>query len=209
MDENNAQVRLLQMRIVSNGVVQKVVDTRNGFHARESASCNDEGQQLLPFRRGTLEIGFLKIRDQAVTQQYGIAEGLDCESPLFQTGNIVEICDGPESEDEMIVVQHMPMSIVAVRDTYILVDEISGVNRPVEELHLPEELADRVDDVCGVEVACRDLMEHRGEEEEVVLVDEGDFYGGIMCEAFFQFEGCVHPPEPASEDDDSMVRQAA
>src|SRR5437870_13206421 len=73
MHEYDTEHFLFQVRIERKRVAQKIVDARDRLDAGESAAGNNEGQERLTFRFGAFGIGFLKVRDQAVTQLHGVA----------------------------------------------------------------------------------------------------------------------------------------
>ena len=66
---------------------------------------------------------------------------------------------------------------------------------------MAEEFAQRADDIGQVEIARRHLVEHRGEEEEIFLSDEGDFDVGVA--ALFEFERGVEAAEAAAENENT------
>ena len=57
----------------------------------------------------------------------------------------------------------------------------------------------RADDVRDVEVAGGHLVEHRGEEKEVVAADQGDLDVRIPAQQPFEVHGGVHAAESAAE----------
>ena len=70
----------------------------------------------------------------------------------------------------------MAMFLVPMRQADSLIHEVDGFDGPVEECHATQQLTDRADDIGDIEVARRDFVQHRGEAETVVAVDEGDVY---------------------------------
>ena len=73
MNQHHAQHVLLEIWIKRERVAQKIVDARDRFDAGESAAGNNEGQERLPFCLCVFGVGFLKVRDQAITQLNGVA----------------------------------------------------------------------------------------------------------------------------------------
>jgi hypothetical protein len=55
--------------------------------------------------------------------------------------------------------------------------------------------------VGEVDVTGGDLVEHRGEEKEIVPADEGDLHPGASTLQSFEVPGGVDAPEPSPEDE--------
>src|SRR5262249_51395821 len=68
-----------------------------------------------------------------------------------------------------------------------------------EERATLRELPDRVHDVSEIEVRCRDLMEHRGEDEEVFLVQQRDFDVGVITEPAIELTDRIDASEATAE----------
>ena len=73
--------------------------------------------------------------------------------------------------------------------------EIDDFDIAMKERHAAQQLADRADDIGDIEVARRDFMQHRGEEEKVVAVDEGHVQVSASCQCVFEFQRDIHPAE--------------
>ena len=46
---------------------------------------------------------------------------------------------------------------------------------PTEEIHVAHHLANGIDDIGQIQIARRDLVQHRGEEEEVLAINKSHF----------------------------------
>ncbi len=66
------------------------------------------------------------------------------------------------------------MLLVSMRDAHVLMGEIDGFNFSMKEVHATQELSDRADNVGDVEIIGGHFVQHGGEEEKIVVVDEGD-----------------------------------
>ena len=116
-------------------------------------------------------------------------------------GQAEEVRDRAGREDQVVVGQLVRVP-VPVGDRHRAGREVDLLDVPVEELHVRDELADRVDDVRDVEVARRDLVEHRREEEEVVPVDDRDVDVREAEEPLVELQGRVDAAEAAADDHD-------
>jgi hypothetical protein len=56
----------------------------------------------------------------------------------------------------------------------------------VDELHVVQELSKGVDDMCHIQIARRDFMEHWGKERKVLLIDQRDILITVTGKA------CIH-----------------
>src|SRR5689334_7131068 len=81
--------------------------------------------------------------------------------------------------------------------------QINGLDITVKECDVAQQFADRADDIGDVEVARRDFMQHRSEQEKVIAVDEGDVQVGSPRQRMLEFEGGIHPAEPTPQNQDA------
>ena len=98
------------------------------------------------------------------------------------------------------IVRMARVDTVAHRDPFVV--QVDGIDFAVEKIGPLQELADRVDDGRDVEIAGRDLVQHRREQEKVVAVYERDLDGGIIAKPLLEFQCGVDPAEAAAEDED-------
>jgi RNA polymerase sigma-70 factor, ECF subfamily len=73
-------------------------------------------------------------------------------------------------------------------------------------LDAPQHLAGWIYNRCEIEIARRNFMEHRCEQEKVLAIDEGDLDGRIPREFPFQFHGDCEPGKPAAQNEHPFVR---
>ena len=81
------------------------------------------------------------------------------------------------------------MPIKAVENFNCPVDQIDTLDFAVDEIHMSQNFAHWIDDVSEIQVARGDFVQHRSEQEEIVLADHGDFKIGIA--AFLEFNGGI------------------
>jgi hypothetical protein len=53
----------------------------------------------------------------------------------------------------------------------------------MEEPYIPQKFSDRVHDVCHIQIACGDLMQHGREQGEVLSIDQCDLHIGFASGA--------------------------
>src|SRR5919108_1858940 len=103
----------------------------------------------------------------------------------------------------MVVRQLVVVVPLAMRDRHPPRLEIDPLDLTGKESHVAEQLPDRVDDVCQIEVARRDLVKHRGEEEEVVAIDERDSHARVAADEPVELSRGCDTGESATEDDNT------
>src|SRR5208282_1197355 len=92
------------------------------------------------------------------------------------------------------------MIVEAVRYAYDLSIEMDRLYGSDEGLGAVQQLAQWVDDGAEFQLARRDFVEHRGEQEEVVAGNQGDFDVRALAEEFFQAECGIHAAETSAQD---------
>jgi hypothetical protein len=93
--------------------------------------------------------------------------------------------------------EHVIVTIKAVKNGNRPIAQIDLLDFAVNEINTPQDLAHRIDDVSEIQVARRDLVQHRSEQEKIILVDHSDFKIGIA--PFLEFKGRVNPAKTASQ----------
>ena len=73
------------------------------------------------------------------------------------------------------------MPIKAVENVNCPVDQIDTLDFAVDALYMSHNFAHWIDDVSEIQVACGDFVQHRSEQEKIVLADHGDFKIGIAA----------------------------
>jgi hypothetical protein len=102
-----------------------------------------------------------------------------------------------DSQDEVLKFEHVIVTIRAVKNRNRPIAEIDLLDFAVDEMNMSQDLAHRIDDVSKIQVARRHLMQHRGEQEKIILADHGDFKIGIAT--FLEFKGRVNPAKSATK----------
>ena len=101
----------------------------------------------------------------------------------------------------MIVFDRVRMPIEPMRDRDAFVCDIDALHVADEKAHVPQHLADRVDDIGQIEIARRDLVQHRGEEEEVLATDKSHFE--IRKLKLLKLQRGIKSAEAAAENEDA------
>jgi hypothetical protein len=99
----------------------------------------------------------------------------------------------------------MSMVIESMGDNDLLLREIDLLDFAREKLHPTQHLPHRIDDRCQIQVACRDLMKHRSEEEEIIAIDKLDF-DMIASQSLLKLHGGCDAHEASAEDQDTLGR---
>ena len=203
-DQDHPQVVLAQVRVEAQRLAHEVVDAAERLDAGEAAPRDHEGEQRLPLARRALGAGLLEVADQPVAQRDRVAQRLDRERALFDTGEPVEVGARAECQHEVIVGQLVGVGVEPVRDGHAAGLEVDGLDAAHEGVDPPEQLAERIHDRVQLEVTCRHLVQHRSEQEEVVTCDERDVERPIpmASQDLLELEGSVDPAESPSEDED-------
>ena len=97
----------------------------------------------------------------------------------------------------MIVFESVRVAIEPVRHRDPFVYDVDAVDIADEEADMPQHLPDGVNDIGQVEIARRDLVQHRGEEKEIFATHESHFE--IRQFEFLKLERGVEPAEAAAE----------
>ena len=91
------------------------------------------------------------------------------------------------------------MVLVPMRQTDSSMHEINGFDLVMKERRPAQQLAHWADDIGDVQVARGDFVQHRSEEEKIVLIDERDVYVDSATQRPFEFECSIHPAESTAE----------
>ena len=88
-------------------------------------------------------------------------------------------------------------------DNHLPVLDVDLLHIAHEEVDVPNHLADWIDDVGQVQIACGDFMEHRRKEKEIFSTDKRDIKPRIF--ALLKFQGRIKAAEAAAEDEDTCL----
>src|SRR3954465_6946931 len=83
--------------------------------------------------------------------------------------------------------------------------QIDVLHLPLKERDILQKLANGVHDIREVEVAGCNLVQHRGEQEEILFIDQRDFDVWTSGEALLKFECRVKARESAAHNDDFVL----
>src|SRR6266478_3588315 len=172
MNEHDAQHLRFEKRIKWQHVVQEIVDAGDRFHASKTTTSYNERQQRLALFGGAFRVGFLQVRDKSIAQLNGVAQRLHCERALFESWQSEKVSDRAQSEDEVVVLERVGVMVETVRYHSCAILQIDALNIAREKIDVTQHLAYGINNVCDVEIACRDLVQHRRKKKEVVAVYE-------------------------------------
>ena len=71
----------------------------------------------------------------------------------------------------------------------------------LDNLHVTKNAAQRINNVAGIKIAGRDLVQHRRKENEIIATDQRHFYVRSTCEPFFEVHCRVKPGKSATGND--------
>lgn len=81
--------------------MNEIVDRTGRFDPRESAPGDNERQQPIPAVGDTIEIGFVELRDEMISQADRVVERLHRKGPLFDAGKSEEIRRRAKGQHEL------------------------------------------------------------------------------------------------------------
>src|SRR5215468_7322913 len=99
----------------------------------------------------------------------------------------------------------MSVSMETVRNNDCPLSQIDCLYISFEEIHLSEKLADRVHDICEIQIAGRDLMQHWSEQEEVLAIHERNFHIRMVCQPLLEFKRGIEAAKSATQDENTML----
>jgi hypothetical protein len=94
--------------------------------------------------------------------------------------------------------EHVNVTIEAVENGNSPIGEIDTSDFAIDEINVPQNFAYRIDDVREIQVARRYLMQQRGEQEKIILADDGDFKFGIT--ALLELKGGIDTAKSPAKD---------
>src|SRR5215470_14228250 len=143
------------------------------------------------------------MRDQSVAQLDCIAERLHRQGTFGDAGKIEEIRYRSERENEMVVFERVRVSMEAMRNHHLLALDIDLVHVATEKIHAADHFSDGVDDVGQIQIARRDLVQHRSKEKKVLAINHRDFKTRIV--ALLEFQSGIKSAEAAAENKDTRL----
>ena len=103
----------------------------------------------------------------------------------------------------MIVFQRVRMPIEAVRDNDLFFVDVDLVHVATEKIHVTNHFADGIHDIGQIQIAGRDLMQHRCKQEEVLAIHDYDFEARIP--ALLELQRSVKSAEAAAKNEDTNL----
>ena len=178
--------------------MQKILDAPDRFDSCESAASDDEGKQRSALVNCAMSICLFQVRNKSVPQIDGIPERFHGYSALLQARDLIEIRHTTERQDEVLKLEYVNVAIESVENGNRPIARIDLLDFAVDEIDVPQDLAHRVDDMREIQVARRYLMQHRGEQEKVILADDRDFKIGIA--PLLEFKGGINTAKSSTKD---------
>src|SRR5262249_50482841 len=89
------------------------------------------------------------------------------------------------------------MPIKSMRDDNLFFVDVDLVDISTEKIHAADHFSDRIDDVGQVQIARRDLVQHRSEEKKVLTINDSDFEARIVT--LLELQRSIKPAETATE----------
>ena len=130
-----------------------------------------------------------------------IAERFHGQGSLLKAGQIEEVRDRAQTDDQVIVWNLVVVMIEPVRDGHELPVEIDRFNLPGKKIDSLEELSYRIHNVREIEIAGGDFVQQRSKQKEVVPVHQRDFDTGIARQGVIQMNGGVQSGKAAAENE--------
>src|SRR5512140_1866027 len=85
----------------------------------------------------------------------------------------------------------------AVRNHHLLALDVDLVHVATEKIYAANHLANWINDVSQIQIARRDLVQHRSKEKKVLAINDRDFKARII--ALLEFQRGIQPAKAAAE----------
>src|SRR5215469_11569775 len=109
-----------------------------------------------------------------VAQAHRITQAFYRQRAFLDTGYPVKICHRPQADNQQVIFEFMLMTLEPMRHEHFLPAKIDMIDFTGKEVNTPQHSADWIHNRREVQVACRDLVKHRREQEEVIATDQHD-----------------------------------
>src|SRR5262245_33045752 len=103
----------------------------------------------------------------------------------------------------MIVFNRVRVVIEAMRNNDLLFLEVNLLHFAAEEIHAANHLANRINDIGQIQIARRDLVQHRSKEKKVLAINDRDFKARIV--ALLEFQRGIKSAEATAENEDTRL----
>jgi hypothetical protein len=91
----------------------------------------------------------------------------------------------------------------AVRNHNLLALDVDLVHVATEKIHAADHLANWINDVGEIQIARRDLVQHRSKEKKVLAINDRDFKARII--ALLEFQRGIKSAEAAAENENARL----
>src|SRR6516225_4457148 len=85
----------------------------------------------------------------------------------------------------------------AMRNHYLLALDVDLIHVATKKIHAADHFSDGIDDVRQIQIARRDLVQHRSKEKKVFAINDCYFEAGIV--ALLKFQRGIKSAEAATE----------
>ena len=126
---------------------------------------------------------------------------------MFKSGQPEKVGCRSQSDHKVVVTKFMPVTLSPMHHGHLLGGEVDLLHFAIEELHVLQQLSDRIDDVGHVEITRRDFMQHWREQRMVLAIDNRDTNTGIAGYGLFQAQRGVKSAESRTKYQDSLSRE--
>ncbi len=199
MNQHNANHVFVKVWIAFQCAANEVIDPGDGFHSRESASSNNEGEQRVLYLT-TLARRFLQMCNQVISQTHRVAERFHRQRTFFKPGDAIEICRRSEAQHEVVVFKRVLMVVETMRDDDLLRRQVHVSNFSREKIGPSQHFARRVDDRSQIEVT----RSHLVQQEKILAVYQSDLDAGIAPENLLQLHRRGEAGKASSENQDPL-----
>src|SRR5262245_57947109 len=93
-------------------------------------------------------------------------------------------------------------------DAHALLSKVNRFDFRDPHVRAVDHLSQRLDDVGQGNIAARYFVEHRGEEDKVLLRDHGNFDIGSGTQAFFEVSRSVGAGKTAAKNQDALLARS-
>ena len=188
----------IELRCLPNEIVHRA----GRFRAGKSAAGDDEGKPLPAGCRVCFEARLFQKRDDAISQQSGVAQILHRHRPIADPGVVEEICLRTEREQQMIELELELTALESMNAPNFPRVKIDILHVGFDHIHVTQNSAQRIHDVAGRKIARRDFMQHRRKQNEILPRDQRYLDIRPTREMLVQIFCRVEPGETAACDND-------
>src|SRR5277367_6245288 len=108
MNQHHTQVLSMQVGIIGQNPMRKVVQSPREFDAREASARDYKGEQTLSTDEIGLAVGAFKHLDDVIADSDRVQETLEVERELLDIRHTQIIRNGAKSQDQLVVRNFTP-----------------------------------------------------------------------------------------------------